>query len=219
MLSITDIDICASTHFCKVMGKYGSDKGHDNIKSCWHNYTLIYHKLFNHLINNKLRIFELGLGTNNLDVPSNMGIYGIPGASHRGWKELFPNSLIYGADIDNRILFTDDRIETYYCDQRDPISINNLWNNVECLEDFDIIIDDGLHEFTANVTFFENSIHKLKSNGYYIIEDILFEHIKLFEDKMKEWEIQYLNLEFQLLIIPHLTNTNDNILMIIHNKN
>ena len=37
---------------------------------------------------------------------------------------------------------------------------------------FDIIIEDGLHTFEANKCFFENSIHKVKRGGIYIIEDI-----------------------------------------------
>ena len=37
--------------------------------------------------NQPLRVLELGLGSNNPDVPSNMGVFGVPGASHRGWRE------------------------------------------------------------------------------------------------------------------------------------
>ena len=44
-----------------------------------------------------------------------------------------------------------------------------MWKS---LDGFDIIIDDGLHEFHANKCFFENSIEKLNPGGFYIIEDI-----------------------------------------------
>ena len=70
--------------------------------------------------NNNLNIFELGLGTNNTDVAYNMGPSGRPGASLKSWKEFLPNSMIYGADIDKIVLFNEDRIKTFYCDQTNP---------------------------------------------------------------------------------------------------
>jgi len=110
-----------------------------------------------------LRIFELGIGTNNVNLPSNMGANGRPGASLYGWREFFPNSKIYGADIDRDILFQTDQIHTFYCDQTNEHSITSMWSNEpELSENFDFIIEDGLHEFHANVCFFEKSIHKLK---------------------------------------------------------
>jgi len=34
------------------------------------------------------------------------------------------------------------------------------------------MIDDGLHEFHANTTFMESSLHMLKPGGVFIVEDI-----------------------------------------------
>jgi hypothetical protein len=144
-----------------------------------------------------------------------MGIDGKPGASLRGWAELFPNSYIYGADIDERILFNDNRIRTYYCDQTSQDSIRELWNNINDVDKFDIIIDDGLHKFYPNVNFFENSIHKLKYGGYYIIEDIVLKNSTLYENKIKEWQVKYPNLSFNFIQIPSFVNNLDNALIII----
>ena len=74
-----------------------------------------------------------------------MGTYGKPGASLRMWRDYFYNANIYGADIDKGILFNEDRINTYFVDQLDSETIKSMWNNIG-LKDFDIIIDDGLHE-------------------------------------------------------------------------
>ena len=199
------------TILCEIMGKYGSDKGNKNIIESWHNYTTFYYSIFKNLRNNKLRVFELGLGTNNVNLPSNMGIDGKPGASLYGWSEFFPNSLIFGADIDSEILFNTDKITTFYCDQTNPESIKKMWDDPILNEQFDIIIEDGLHTFSANVCFFENSIHKLKSNGYYIIEDITTNEDKLFVNKIQEWEIKYKDCLFTLLKIPSSRNNNNNI--------
>ena len=210
-----NFDQTQSTSLCEIMGRNKSDKGDININNSWHNYTTFYYSIFNELRNKKLRIFELGLGTNNVNLPSNMGIDGIPGASLYGWEEFFPNSCIFGADIDTDILFDTDKIKTFYCDQTNPESIKNMWNKPQLNENFDIIIEDGLHKFHANVCFFDNSIHKLNSNGYYIIEDIDNNEIPLFINKIKEWENKYPTFLFTLLKIPSLHNWIDNNLLIV----
>ena len=199
-----------TTPLCEIMGKYGSDKGNANIIQSWHNYTTFYHSIFKEMRQAPLRIFELGLGTNNLSMPSNMGANGKPGASLYGWREFFPNSNIYGADIDVNILFESEQIKTYYCDQTNPIVIKMLWNQTELADGFDIIVEDGLHEYHANVCFFENSAHKLNVGGYFIIEDILKEELHLFEHKMVEWRRQFPDLEFTVLCIPSKKNIYDN---------
>jgi hypothetical protein len=85
---------------CQVMTGHGSDKGRRA-----HNYTTVYSALLRGKFNQPYRVFELGLGTNNPELLSTMGVAGTPGASLRGWRELFPNATIYGADIDRTILF------------------------------------------------------------------------------------------------------------------
>jgi len=204
-----------STPLCEIMGRNRSDKGSINITSCWHNYTTFYYSIFKDLSQKQFRIFELGLGTNNVKIPSNMGAGGRPGASHYGWSEFFPNSYIFGADIDNDILFNTDKIKTFYCDQTKTDIINEMWNKPDLQENFDIIIEDGLHKFHANVCFFENSIHKLKPNGYFIIEDICNHDEHLFKNKIKEWESQYKDCIFTLLKIPSSSNNLDNNLLVV----
>jgi hypothetical protein len=207
-----------STPLCEIMGKCGSDKGSLNIDHSYHNhnhnYTTFYYSIFKHLREKKLRIFELGIGTNNVNIPSNMGKNGTPGASLFGWSEFFFNSHIFGADIDTDILFNTDKIKTFYCDQTDPEVIKKMWNEPDLQDNFDIIIEDGLHTFNANVTFFENSIHKLKPNGYFIIEDILNSEEYLFESKIKKWESQYKDCLFKLLKIPS-TRIDNNLLVVL----
>ena len=204
-----------NTPLCEIMGRNQSDKGNTNITESWHNYTTFYYSIFNELREKNLRIFELGLGTNNTNLASNMGANGRPGASLYGWQEFFPNSKIFGADIDTDILFETDKIKTFYCDQTNPHIIKYMWNEPYLQENFDIIIEDGLHTFNANVCFFENSIHKLNSNGYYIIEDIFKDEEHLFVDKIKEWELKYKDCLFTLLNIPSTRNDLDDSLLVV----
>lgn len=156
-----------STELCELFNSYGSDKGNN------HNYSTFYSHIFSEIRKNNLNIFELGLGTGNPNIPSNMGKGAKPGASHRAFCDYFENSNIYGADVDSECLIQENRIKTYFVDQTKPKTIENLWNNSDlCNVEFDIIIEDGLHSFYANKIFFENSIHRLKTGGIYIIEDI-----------------------------------------------
>jgi hypothetical protein len=205
-----------STPLCEIMGRNKSDKGDVDINTSWHNYTTFYYSIFKNIRYSKIRLFELGLGTNNTNIDSNMGEHGKPGASLYGWSEFFPNALIFGADIDKDILFQTDRIKTFYCDQTKPEIIKNMWNEPELKDNFDIIIEDGLHTYEANVIFFENSIHKLNISGYYIIEDVANTNIQRFEDKIKLWKNIYTDCIFSIVKLPSMKNYIDNNLIVIH---
>jgi SAM-dependent methyltransferase len=197
------------------MGRNGSDKGNIDIVNSWHNYTIFYYCLFQSLRQQNLRIFELGLGTNNINIKSNMGINGVPCASLYGWSEFFPNAQIFGADIDKDILINNDKFTTFFCDQTNPAVIQTLWKEPALQEDFDIIIEDGLHEVSANICFFENSIHKLKPNGYFIIEDISNANQQLFQNQIENWKQKYENCVFQLIQLESYVNTYDNNLLVV----
>jgi len=132
-------NVLAPTRMCRTMTRCGSDKG-----SGWHNYTTVYSTLFRGWHDRPLRILELGLGTNNPGLMSSMGSHGVPDASLRGWREIFPSALIYGADIDRDILFQEERIKTFYCDQLDATAIKNLWSQPELRDGMNVIINDGL---------------------------------------------------------------------------
>jgi hypothetical protein len=199
----------ATTALCAMMNKYGSDKG-----GGWHNYTRLYHHLLHQAQLETRQVFELGLGTNNLDVPSNMGPTGRPGASLRGWREYFPNAHIYGADIDKRILFSEERIKTFYCDQADPNSVGSLWSQVGDVS-FDLIIDDGLHEFHANRVFMQNSLEKLARSGLYVVEDV-----GTTIGTLLQWPefLSGMPIHWAIVKLPSNTNSTDNCLILVRRR-
>ena len=163
---IKDKGFADSTSLCRLMSSFGSDKG-----GPFHNYTVVYDWLFSRFRDAPLNIFELGLGTNKVGAPSSMGADGEPGASLRGWREYFTRANIFGADIDRDILFDEGRIRTFWVDQTDPNAIRALWATLANIA-LDIMIDDGLHEASANIRFFMESFGKLKPGGIYVIEDV-----------------------------------------------
>jgi hypothetical protein len=200
---LDSVNALAPTKMCRVMTKYGSDKGRA------HRYTSVYSALFSEHYDEPLRIFELGLGTNNPDAPSSMGVFGAPGASLRGWRELFPHALVYGADIDRRILFQEDRIKTFYCDQLDPSSIRELWGHPELRDGADIIIEDGLHTLEANLAFLQASLHHLRPGGIYVTEDILENDTNEWFDRLETiYSKQYPTYEFAFVTLPKGGNRN-----------
>jgi len=209
-----NFNINEPTDLCYIMRKNCSDKGHPNTKYAWHNYTLFYTQRFKNI--KPKRIFELGLGSNNPNIPSNMGPAGVPGASLYGWSEYFPDAKVYGADIDYECLFSTEKIKTFYCDQLNPVSIQKLWQQYELLDGFDIMIDDGCHTFDGIVIFFENSIHKLNPGGYYCIEDIVTDQLGEWERKVSQWKQIYPNFIFEIYRINNILNKSDNNMIIIH---
>jgi SAM-dependent methyltransferase len=146
-----------------LLDKYGSDKAN------YHD----YHYLYGAILRDKENVgavLEVGLGTNNIDLVSNMGATGRPGASLRAFRDFLPRAKVFGADIDKGVLFSEERIETFYVDQTDPSSLDAL---SEALPDtFDLIIDDGLHSPNANVRTLTFGLRKIKPGGWVVIEDI-----------------------------------------------
>ena len=204
------VNVLAPTKMCRVMTKHGSDKG------CWHNYTTVYSVLFKGCKDRPVRVFELGLGTNDPQLASSMGVDGKPGASLRGWRELFPRALVYGADIDRRTLFQEDRIKSFYCDQLNQAVIRELWSHPDLQDGVDVLIEDGLHTLEANISFLEGSLKHLRPGGIYVIEDID-------RGKLEEWfdlleaiySKRYPNYEFALVALPAISSAGDNNLLII----
>ncbi len=188
---------CEISKLCDI---YGSDKGElrkGGHPYPWpsHTYADFYSRLFSHCRTSIKNVFECGLGTNNPNLLSSMGILGKPGASLRVWRDFFPSAMVYGADIDKDVLFEEDRIKTYYIDQLDPLAIKGFWDTVG-VTDFDFMLDDGLHTFEAGSTLFLHSIERLASNGVYIIEDVgiadLLRYKKFFSNK--DYVVEYVSL-------------------------
>ena len=201
----------------KLCKEYGTDKGgEDNLENKLdiHNYSDIYELLFRlHKEDVKLLI-ECGIGTNNPKLESSMGLNGNPGASLKMWRDYFPKAKIIGVDIDKDILFSNERIETYYCDQLDKKSIDLFLNNAELKKtSVDIIIDDGLHTFEAGKSFFEGTIDFLCENGIYIIEDVnikdLLSYKEYFSERSKKYTAHFIDLE------KTTVKMNDNRLIVI----
>jgi SAM-dependent methyltransferase len=188
------------TLLAELCDKYGSDKGQVSTTGHpyrWaaHTYTDFYSRLFDHCRLSVQRVFECGLGTDNPAFPGSMLANGQPGASLRAWRDYFPNSEVFGADIDRGVLFDEDRIRTYYVDQLDSQAIASMWSSIG-VADFDLIVDDGLHTFDGGRCLFEHSFEKVRPGGLYVIEDVAMPDMRRFKRYFMDRGIQadYINL-------------------------
>jgi hypothetical protein len=146
-----------------LFNRYGSDK------STSHNYHHVYGAILARC-GNVAAMLEVGLGTNNEDVVSNMTSGGRPGASLRAFRDYLGHGMVYGADIDKRVLFQEDRIKTFFVDQTDLSTIDQLRGNLPAM--LDLVIDDGLHTPAANLAILKLALEVVRPAGWVVIEDI-----------------------------------------------
>ena len=98
--SVERINNKTYSELCKTMIKNKCNK------PTAHNYTQLYDLILSPYINKPMNFIEIGLGTNNQDVPSHMSASYTVGSSLRGWREYFnwKDKYINGADVDPRSL-------------------------------------------------------------------------------------------------------------------
>jgi hypothetical protein len=127
-----------------------------------------YHHLYSYILNclgkhNTLNILQIGI-EQNIDTS-------YIGASLRAFQEYLPFSRIFGADINNNILLSDERIRTSFVDQLNFETFFTLQNTFAD-PTYDLIIDQGLHSIGANLNTLIFALKKINKNGWIIIEDI-----------------------------------------------
>lgn len=151
----------------QLFNTHGSDKDRNG-------YSHLYSILFDHIRFNQLNVLEIGVGTMIPNVKSSMKGYMPdsyrPGASHRAWNDYFPNSKIYGMDIQPDTKFQENNIKTFLCSSVEKTAVDELMTDLDIK--FDIIIDDGWHWDNAQKQTLVNLFPYLKDDGLYVIEDI-----------------------------------------------
>jgi hypothetical protein len=147
---------------------FNSDKGFffidqfhktkQNKKIHGHQYSEFYQRYFNDLKDKKLEILEIG---------------SFKGAATAALKFFFKNSKIYAGDLypDISVFFSKD-IFSFKIDNSSEEHLNNfiVKNNTE----YDIIIEDAGHFFKDQIISLFILFKKLKSNGFFVIEELDF---------------------------------------------
>lgn len=120
-------------------------------KATYHNFLNFYESKIGHLRDEKINLLEIGF---------------LNGGSIKTWLDYFPNAQVYCIDIID-VDFKHDRFHFTKISQDDKKLIE-LYDN----EFFDVIIDDGSHITSHQLTSLEYLWPKLKYLGTYIIEDL-----------------------------------------------
>lgn len=127
----------------------GTDKS-----SKLHNYTPEYERHFESRRHEPLRLLEIGVDK---------------GTSLLMWRKYFDKAqAIVGIDINEPLHLGDDII----CLKGNQTDTNFLKYVSSCYGPFDVIVDDGSHFNQHQEISFSSLFPKLKSGGWYIIEDI-----------------------------------------------
>lgn len=135
-------------------------------------YSPVYSTLLTPLQGFKSTLIEVGIGTNNINLPSHMGMSGVPGASLRAFSIfLGQETQIYGLDIDRSIFFETETIRCEYVDQLDGDSFTPIKEILKKEGGADVIIDDGLHRPVSCLNTLTQLLPFLKIGGFFVIED------------------------------------------------
>lgn len=136
------------TPLCELAEKYGTDK------FAKHNFTPVYYE---RLKDRKVsRVLEVGIKR---------------GASLLMWEEFFPEAAIYGIDHNPLALFTVGRIKSLFADQKDPASLIDVATKAG--GNFDLIVDDGSHHWSLQLSTALALLPLLSDHGLYVIEDVM----------------------------------------------
>ena len=150
--------------FEEIAKRYGTDK------VTKHNYGAVYYGLF--INKNKRRrvkkVLEIGSGE---------------GLGLRTFRDFFTNAMIYGAEIEEGRIFSEEKIQVIKCDQS---SFKDLLNLIDTTgRDLDLVIDDGSHVPEHQLYTCLQLLPLLPKVSIYIIEDVANDEV--FKGIPKYW--------------------------------
>jgi hypothetical protein len=126
----------------------------------WTHYFEVYHRHFARFVGRPVKVIEIGVYS---------------GGSLQMWKEYFgPQCTVYGIDIQDECkVYESDNIKILIGDQAD----RGFWKTVrEQVSGFDIVIDDGGHNYEQQLVTLEETLPYLSPGGVYLCEDLFGTH-------------------------------------------
>ncbi len=82
------------------------------------------------------------------------------------------------------------------------MSTRQLWSHPDLRGGADIIIEDGLHTFEANISLLEGSLDHLRPGGIYVTEDIGWDRFDQWYDRLETiYSKQYPTYEFAFVVL------------------
>jgi hypothetical protein len=163
----------------EIFNNWGSDK------SSKHNYEIIYAE-FKKTIKTSSRILEIGCGSNDPEIRHAMSPDYIPLSSLQALREIYQTENIEGADIDVKLEISND-FKVHYLDQFKRETLEEISKSFKL--GFDLIIDDGVHDISANYLTLMYFYKILNPQGKYVIEDVPNSLIESWSFLLQEFDI------------------------------
>jgi hypothetical protein len=163
----------------EIFNNWGSDK------SSKHNYEIIYAE-FKKTIKTSSRILEIGCGSNDPEIRHAMSPDYIPLSSLQALSEIYQTENIEGADIDVKLEINND-FKVHYLDQFKRETLEEISKSFKL--GFDLIIDDGVHDISANYLTLMYFYKILNPQGKYVIEDVPNSLIESWSFLLQEFDI------------------------------
>ena len=163
----------------EIFNNWGSDK------SSKHNYEIIYAE-FKKTIKTSSRILEIGCGSNDPEIRHAMSPDYIPLSSLQALREIYQTENIEGADIDVKLEINND-FKVHYLDQFKRETLEEISKSFKL--GFDLIIDDGVHDISANYLTLMYFYKILNPQGKYVIEDVPNSLIESWSFLLQEFDI------------------------------
>lgn len=127
----------------------------DRATNKWRHYPSIYDRHLARYRDRPVRLLEIGIHN---------------GGSLQMWRRyLGPRAIIHGLDVDPRCTQIDDADLTIHIGSQDDLAL--LSRVVQEMGGVDIVIDDGSHLWSHQITTFEHLYGLVADDGVYICED------------------------------------------------
>ena len=164
----------------EVINQYQQTSSKTDQKLIGHGYAKFYEKYLNNFKSDKINILEIGTWK---------------GASVAAFYHYFKNAIIFCIDKNFKFQFESNRVFFFNCDTENSSEIHDLKKNLtkKDTEYFEIIIDDGSHNYKDILSNFCNFFKSIKSGGYYIIED--FNHYRLHQSYIQDSPDNVIDIE------------------------
>ncbi len=136
----------------------------------WAHYFEIYHRHFHSFRGRQITVVEFGV---------------YRGGSLQMWKHYFgPQARVVGVDIDPACKkFEEPQIEIHIGDQANREFLRQLRQKIGPI---DILIDDGGHTMTQQITTFEEMFPLVRLGGIYLVEDLHTSYWKEYGGQLRQ---------------------------------
>lgn len=149
----------------QLANKYNTDKGSEYHGPTKHGYAPFYDELLSKWRNDKIRMLEVGICMENTE----------GGHSIYMWNDYFNNASIFTFDIvdmqNHPSVSDNDNVFFYRGNQGNRNDFVSMYEQFGSL-DFDFILEDGSHTVEHQMISLGHLFKYVKSDGYYILEDV-----------------------------------------------